>query len=81
VRTHSDAIEALSHSKGEPAWEREFDPLTGRPLIPGCDDLQGLTDDELQAEVTIAAAEPSRRAHRLEALLLELARRAPSVAA
>jgi hypothetical protein len=44
-------------------------------------DLQGLTDDELQAEVTIAAAEPSRRAHRLEALLLELARRAPSVAA
>ena len=61
--------------------EREFDPLTGRPLIAGRDDLQGLTDDELQAEATIAAAEPSRRAHRLEALLLELARRTPSKAA
>ena len=61
--------------------EREFDPRTGRPLIAGREDLQGLTMEELQAELTIASAEPTRRAVRLEALLLELARRAPSRAA
>jgi hypothetical protein len=54
--------------------ERVHDPRTGRPLIDGRDDPQGLTDDELQAELTIAVARP-RRARRLDDLLLELARR------
>jgi hypothetical protein len=34
-----------------------------------------LSDDELEQEVTIAAAEPRQRAQRLDALLLERARR------
>jgi hypothetical protein len=58
--------------------ERAHDPRTGRPLVDGRDDPHGLTDDELQAELTIAAARPRPRAHRLEALLLELARRTAS---
>ena len=55
--------------------ERACDPRTGRPLIGGRDDPDALTDDELQAELTIAAARPRQRERRLEALLLELARR------
>jgi len=34
-----------------------------------------LTDDELEAELTIAAAEPRRRGERLDNLLLERTRR------
>ena len=55
--------------------ERVYDPRTGRPLVGGHDDIEGLTAEELEAEVTIAAAQP-RRAQRHDALLLELARRA-----
>jgi hypothetical protein len=58
--------------------ERAYDPRTGRPLVEGRDDPHGLTDDELQAELTIAAARPRPRARRLDALLLELARRTAS---
>jgi hypothetical protein len=54
--------------------ERMYDPRTGRPLTSGKDDPQGLSDEELQVELTIAAARP-HRPHRLEALLHELARR------
>jgi len=54
--------------------ERVYDPRTGRPLVAGQDDIEALTTEELEAEVTIAAARP-RRAGRLDALLLELARR------
>jgi len=39
------------------------------------DDPHGLTDEELQAELTIAVARPRQRATRLESLLLERARR------
>jgi len=53
----------------------ERDQRTGRPLVDGRDSIQELTDDELEVEVTIAAAEPTRRGLRLDALLLEKARR------
>jgi hypothetical protein len=54
---------------------REQDQRTGRPLVNGRDSIEELSDDELEVEVTIAAAEPSRRRLRLDALLLERARR------
>jgi hypothetical protein len=54
---------------------RDHDERTGRPLINGRDSVEELSDDELEVEVTIAAAEPRRRGPRLDALLLERARR------
>jgi len=54
---------------------REHDERTGRPLINGRDSIEELSDDELEFEVTIAAAEPRHRGPRLDALLLEQARR------
>jgi hypothetical protein len=54
---------------------RDYDARTGRPLVDGRDRLDALTETELEAELTIAAAEPRHRARRLDALLLELARR------
>jgi hypothetical protein len=54
---------------------REQDARTGRPLVNGRDSIEELSDDELEVEVTIAAAEPRRRGLRLDALLLERARR------
>jgi hypothetical protein len=55
--------------------EREYDRRTGRPLSDGRDLVEELTVEELEAEVTIAAADPQRRADRLEKLLREKARR------
>jgi hypothetical protein len=55
--------------------KREFDDRTGRPVSDGREAVESLTDDELEAEVTIAAAEPRRRAQRLDVLLLERTRR------
>jgi len=54
---------------------REHDQRTGRPLVNGRDSIEELSDDELEVEVTIAAAEPRRRGPRLDALLHERARR------
>jgi hypothetical protein len=54
---------------------REHDQRTGRPLVNGRDSIEELSDDELEAEVTIAAEEPIRRRLRFDALLLERARR------
>jgi hypothetical protein len=54
---------------------RERDERTGRPLVNGRDSIEELSDDELEVEVTIAAAEPRHRGVRLDALLLERARR------
>jgi hypothetical protein len=54
---------------------REYDKRTGRPLVGGQDTVAALTDEELEVELTIAVAEPTRRAPRLDALLLELTRR------
>jgi len=54
---------------------REHDERTGRPLINGRDSIEELSDDELEFEMTIAAAEPRHRGPRLDALLLERARR------
>jgi len=54
---------------------REYDQRTGRPLTDGRDLITELTDDELDAEVTIALAQPVRRARRLDHLLLEQAKR------
>ena len=54
---------------------RERDERTGRPLVNGRETIEELNDDELEIEVTIAAAEPRHRGPRLEALLLERARR------
>ena len=53
----------------------ERDERTGRPLVNGRDSIPELSDDELEVEVTIAAAGPSRRGLRLDALLVERARR------
>jgi hypothetical protein len=60
--------------------QRDYDNRTGRPLIDGCDRIDALTDSELEAELTIAAMEPNRRARRLDALLLEQAKRRRRVA-
>jgi hypothetical protein len=54
---------------------KQVDQRTGRPLIDGRDRIDALTDDELEAELTIAAAEPTRRGQRLDNLLLEQTRR------
>jgi hypothetical protein len=54
---------------------RQVDQRTGRPLVDGCDRIDALTDAELEAELTIAAAEPRRRGQRLDNLLLERTRR------
>jgi hypothetical protein len=54
---------------------RQVDQRTGRPLVDGRDRIEALTDDELEAELTIAAAEPRRRGERLDDLLLERTRR------
>jgi hypothetical protein len=53
----------------------ERDERTGRPLVNGRDSIEELSDDELEAEVTIAVAEPRHRGLRLDALLLERSRR------
>jgi hypothetical protein len=54
---------------------REVDLRTGRPLVNGRDHIEALTDEELEAELTIAAANASRRGERLQNLLLERTRR------
>jgi len=54
---------------------RQVDQRTGRPLVDGDDRIEALTDDELEVELTIAAAEPTRRGERLDNLLLERIRR------
>jgi hypothetical protein len=54
---------------------RERDQRTGRPLVNGRDNIEELSDDELEVEMTIAVAEPRHRGPRLDALLLERARR------
>jgi hypothetical protein len=55
--------------------KRTYDVRTGRPLSDGRDRVDVLTDEELEVEATIAAYEGRRRASRLDALLLERARR------
>jgi len=54
---------------------RQVDQRTGRPLVDGQDRIEALTDEELEAELTIAAEEPRMRAQRLDDLLLERTRR------
>ena len=54
---------------------RQVDQRTGRPLVDGRDRIDALTDEELEADLTIAAAEPRKRAQRLDSLLLERTRR------
>jgi len=54
---------------------RERDRRTGRPLVDGRDNVEALTLEELEAEVTIAASEPRHRENRLNRLLRELERR------
>ena len=54
---------------------REHDARTGRPLVDGRDSIEELSDHQLEVEVTIAVAEPRHRGPRLDALLLERARR------
>jgi hypothetical protein len=54
---------------------RDYDTRTGRPLIDGRDHIEALTDRELEEELTVAATHASHRASRLDALLLERARR------
>lgn len=53
----------------------DYDQLTGRPLTDGEDRIDTLSNEQLEAELTIAAAEPTRRANRLEDVLVELTRR------
>jgi predicted nucleic acid-binding protein len=40
---------------------RDYDKRTGRPLVNGRDSIEELSDDELEAELTIASAEPRHR--------------------
>ena len=53
----------------------EYDARTGRPLTNGRVLIPALTDEEIEAEVTIAAAESRWRSARLEALLRERSQR------
>ena len=54
----------------------DYDQRTGRPLeADGRFAVETLTDEELEVELTVAAAEPVRRATRLDDLLLERTRR------
>jgi len=53
----------------------DYDKRTGRTLTDGEDRIDTLSNDQLEAELTIAAAEPTRRADRLEDVLVELTRR------
>jgi hypothetical protein len=57
--------------------EKRRDERTGRPLDEqGREAIESLSDEELEAELTIAAAPPNgRRRSRYEALLREKARR------
>jgi len=55
--------------------KREVDSRTGRPLVDGRDSIEALTDEEIELELTIAAANPSRRGGRLRDLLFERTRR------
>ena len=55
---------------------RQVDQRTGRPLVDGRDRIEALTDDELEAELTIAAYAPGRyRWERYQKLLVERLRR------
>jgi hypothetical protein len=54
---------------------RQVDQRTGRPLVDGLDNIEALTDEELEVELTIAVGDPERRAERLDNLLLERMRR------
>jgi hypothetical protein len=54
---------------------RQVDQRTGRPLVDGRDNIEALTDEELEIELTIAAGDAERRARRLDDLLLERTRR------
>jgi len=54
---------------------RQVDQRTGRPLVDGWDNIEALSDEELEVELTIAAGDPERRAERLDNLLLERTRR------
>jgi len=54
---------------------RQVDKRTGRPLVDGLDNIEALTDEELEVELTIAVGDPERRAERLDNLLLERTRR------
>jgi hypothetical protein len=55
--------------------KRVYDSRTGRPLVDAKDAVDGLTDDELEVELTVAAAEPVRRGRRLGEIVVERARR------
>jgi hypothetical protein len=54
---------------------RDYDERTGRPLSHGREAVEELSDGELEVELTIASSEPRHRGRRLNALLLERARR------
>ena len=58
--------------------ERNHDTLTGRPLDKeGHEAIESLTDEELEAELTVAASTPNGlRRDRYDALLAERKRRA-----
>ena len=49
-----------------------YDSRTGLPQLEDEDDVQRLDDDELEAELTIASIEPTRRARRYDLLFKEL---------
>jgi hypothetical protein len=59
---------------------RQVDQRTGRPLIDGRDDIEGLTDEELEVELTIAVGDPERRGERLDSLLFERTKRRTQLA-
>jgi len=65
----------VSRSREEGSGRRDYDRRTGRPLVDGHDAVENFSDAELEIELTIAAAEPRRRACRLDALLAEQSRR------
>ena len=61
--------------EGKQALTRDYDGRTGRPMVNGRASVEELTDAELEAELTIASAEPRHRGRGLNALLLERTKR------
>jgi hypothetical protein len=76
---HIDPFESVGSHEQRARFDgvaiRDYDRRTGRPLAGGREAVRELSDTELEAELTIAAADRRRRGARLDALLAERARR------
>ena len=59
------------HGEGGTMKTTSHDPHTGRPLADGHEAVETLSDDELEAELTVTAYDPVRRADHYDHLMGE----------